>query len=192
MKGSHKGTLKMFTGCMWSGKSDRLILDAEEAKKDGLRIAAFKPAHDTRSGPFIQSRTGRSMPAIVAERASEIAVRPMHGIDIVYLDEVQFYDEDLVSTVLTLLNDLRVNVVASGLDTCFAGRPFRYVPHLLALADEVVKLHARCARCHNPATRSQLLVAPPPSDCLVDPELVGGAGKYEARCRDCHTAPPPA
>jgi len=99
-------------------------------------------------------------------------------VEVVGVDEAQFFDPSLVPLSLELIH-LGKRVILAGLDTTFAGEPFPPIPDLLAISDEVVKLSAVCMQCGAPAVHTQRLGA---SQSLV---LVGAAGLYEARCRTC-------
>ncbi len=94
------------------------------------------------------------------------------------MDEAQFLGDGLVE-VGTKLADLGKRVIVAGLDTDFMGRPFEPMPKLLAIAEEIIKLLAICARCGNPAVHTRRLVV---SEELI---VVGATGMYEARCRRC-------
>jgi thymidine kinase len=99
-------------------------------------------------------------------------------VDVVGIDEAQFFDELLVGLAMELV-EAGKRVVLAGLDTTFAGEPFAPMPALMAIADEVVKLSAVCMVCGAPAIHTQRLGA---SQQLV---MVGASGMYEARCRAC-------
>mgnify|MGYP003398463877 FL=1 len=96
----------------------------------------------------------------------------------VAIDEGQFFDASLVAVVDELANR-GLRVIVAGLDQDYRGRPFEPMPQLMAVAEYVDKTLAVCMRCGAPANRSQRLVP------TADPVVVGGAGKYEARCRRC-------
>jgi thymidine kinase len=99
-------------------------------------------------------------------------------IEVIGIDEAQFFEESLVSLANELVR-LGRRVILAGLDTTFAGEPFAPIPNLLAVADEVTKLSAVCMQCGAPAVHTQRLGS---NQALV---LVGAAGVYEARCRAC-------
>jgi len=178
-----KGSLYIVTGCMSCGKTSELIrlLEREAYAKRELQV--FKSSKDTRSGKLqIRSRNGRTFVAEEVEAAHRIleALRP--NTVAIGIDEIHFFDTDLLWTVEKLVNR-GLRVYASGLDTDFRGEPFNVVAYLMAVADSAVKLKAVCVRCGADATRSQRLVS------SQDRFLVGGDEEYEARCRDCHEVP---
>jgi len=106
----------------------------------------------------------------------------------VAIDEVQFFDEDIVM-VLDYLADKGIRVIAAGLDRDFRGEPFGSMPELLTKAEFVSKLTAICSVCGAPATRTQRLVNHHPA-AFNDPiVLVGAKEAYEPRCRHCHMVP---
>jgi len=102
----------------------------------------------------------------------------MEEIEVVGIDEAQFFDETLLQLVMELMH-MGKRVVMAGLDTTFTGEPFGAIPQFLAIADEVLKLSAVCMVCGQPAIHTQRLGH---SQELV---VVGAAGVYEARCRRC-------
>jgi thymidine kinase len=106
-------------------------------------------------------------------------------VEIVGIEEVQFFDESVVS-LCERLADRGVTVIAAGLDQDFRGQPFSFMPRLLALADSVIKLHAICKKCGREASRTQRLIDNRPASWDDPIILVGAEESYEARCRRCH------
>ena len=104
------------------------------------------------------------------------------------VDEVQFFNDDLIGVVDSLANS-GVRVIVAGLDQDFRGEPFGIMPKLLARAEYVTKLNAICQVCGQPATRTQRIIDGKPADYNDPIILVSAAEKYEARCRHCHQVP---
>ena len=183
-----KGSIEVIVGCMSSGKSEELIRRMRRASIARQGTIVFKPAHDVRTDKVtIASRDGKTFGAVTVARAMDIPSLVDEAHCVVGLDEAQFFDAGIVA-VANALVERGIRVIVAGLDTDFRGEPFGMVPHLMAVADSVTKLQAVCMKCGQPATRSQILVAPPSGD-LTSPEFIGGDEKYEARCRDCHEPP---
>ena len=174
---------------MFSGKSEELIRRVKRAVIARRSVQVFKPAIDDRFGTLhVRSHDGDSFVAIPVRSSAEIP--PLVGDDtsVVGIDEVQFFDPEIVSVVRDLVADGR-RVICAGLDLDFRGEPFGPVPTLLALAERVDKLEAICVVCGESATRTQRIVNGVPAD-YDDPIIVIGAQEaYEARCRTCHTVP---
>ena len=105
--------------------------------------------------------------------------------DVVAVDEVQFFDHDIVD-VCEYLADRGLRVMVAGLDKDFRGEPFGVLPELLTRAEFVTKLTAVCAKCGAPATRTQRLVDGKPASFEDPIVLVGAVEHYEPRCRHCH------
>ncbi len=177
------GRLEVITGPMFSGKSEELIRRLKRARIARQRVACYKPDIDLRyHRTAIASHSSQSHEAAVVTPTSErlredlFATGKIDEVDVVGLDEVQFFDAAIIPLTLELVH-LGKRVILAGLDTTFANEPFGSVPSLMALADEVTKLSAVCMTCGAPAIHTQRLGQ---SQELV---VVGAAGLYEARCR---------
>lgn len=178
--GGGSGWIEVVTGPMFSGKSEELIRLLRRAAIARLRLQVFKPATDTRySDSDVVSHTSDRIPCQLVDRAEEITARLDPRVDVVGIDEAQFFD-DALPGVCRHLADLGKRVIVAGLDMDFRGEPFGPMPRLLAMAERVQKIDAICSRCGAPAHYSQRLIQ---SDQQV---VVGAAGVYEARCRRCH------
>lgn len=171
------GRLEVIAGCMFSGKTETLIKRVRQAQHfRGEKIAVFKPITDTRhSASAVISHNGTTIEAAWLDRRAADLPR---DVSLIALDEAQFLSLDAVPQILEVVRG-GVNIVAAGLDLTFRAEPFGPMPALMALADEVTKLTSRCAKCHQPATRSQRLAS------SAETVLVGGAESYEPRCLAC-------
>ena len=176
------GRIEVITGPMFSGKSEELIRRLKRAQIARLRVASFKPEIDLRyQRDAIASHSAHTMEAVAVGDVARLraALFPaLETIDVVGIDEAQFFDDTLVGLAMELVHAGK-RVVLAGLDTTFAGEPFAPLPALMAIADEVVKLSAVCMVCGAPAIHTQRLGT---NQQLV---VVGAAGVYEARCRAC-------
>ena len=174
------GWIEVICGPMFSGKSEELIRRLRRAQIARLPLQAFKPKIDDRyDRERIVSHSAVSIDARAVTGAAEIATLLAPDTRVVGIDEVQFFDAEMVPLVQRLA-DRGTRVVVAGLDQDYTGRPFEPVPQLLAVAEYITKTLAICARCGAPAARSQRLVT---SSSRVS---VGAAESYEARCRQCH------
>jgi len=173
------GWIEVICGPMFSGKSEELIRRLRRATIARKRVQVFKPALDDRySLDEIVSHGDMRMKSEVVENAAGILAKLDWRTEVIGVDEANFLGTGLVD-VVTRLADSGKQVVISGLDTDYMGRPFSPMPELLCLAESITKMLAICMRCGNPAKHTQRLVA---SDELI---VVGAAGMYEARCRRC-------
>jgi len=179
----HPGILEVVVGPMFSGKSEELIRRLKRARIARQRVACFKPDIDLRyHRTHIASHSEQTHEAAVvtpnAERLREalFSTGQIDAVEVVGVDEVQFFDEGIVPLTMELVG-LGKRVIMAGLDTTFTAEPFGPVPNLMALADNVTKLSAVCMVCGQPAIHTQRLGN---SQQLV---VVGAAGLYEARCR---------
>ncbi len=183
------GWIEMIVGSMFSGKSEELIRRVRRARIAKQEVQVFKPTIDARySRDEVVAHTGDKTEAICVSCVDDIRKLMEPNVDVVAIDEVQFFNAELIPLCQGLANAGK-RVILAGLDTDFRGEPFGPVPVLLALAEYVTKLQAICVRCGNPATRTQRLVNGKPA-AYEDPTiLIGAQENYEARCRACHEVP---
>jgi thymidine kinase len=178
----HPGRIEVITGPMFSGKSEELIRRLKRAQIAKRRVACFKPDLDVRyHRNAIASHSAQTLEAVTVANVGELSAVLMpkiEAVEVVGIDEAQFFDASLVHLAHELLR-LGRRVILAGLDTTFTGEPFAPIPDLMAIADEVTKLSAVCMQCGATAVHTQRLGS---SQDLV---LVGAAGVYEARCRAC-------
>lgn len=171
------GSIEVVCGPMFSGKTSELIRRVERARIAKQRVQIFKPAIDVRYDETkVVSHTSRTVDSEPVEKAVDILLKLKDTTRIVAIDEVQFFDMDIIKIVRKLANR-GYRVICAGLDLDFRAVPFGPMPMLLAAADEVQKIHAICTVCGANATRSQRL-----SD-INDTVLLGEKDSYEARCR---------
>lgn len=173
------GGVEVITGSMFSGKTEELIRRLKRALLARQRVQAFKPRIDDRYDPKrIVSHEAVSVDAVAVATSASLEERVHDETDVVAIDEAQFFDRGIVDVCERLANR-GIRVIAAGLDQDYLGRPFAPMPELMAIAEEVIKVHAVCTVCGGPASRSQRLIA---ESVTV---LVGGSESYEARCRAC-------
>ena len=181
------GWLEVICGPMFSGKSEEMLRRLRRAEIAGQRVVIFKPRIDDRyDATDVVSHAGVRMRAVPVSSTAEL-VRRARGYEVIGVDEVQFFDEAIVQTVLELA-DRGSRVIAAGLDQDFRRLPFGPMPELLTHAEFVDKLQAVCHRCGGPATTTQRLVDGRPAPFSGETVVVGAAEQYEARCRGCHEA----
>ena len=156
---------------MFSGKTEELIRRLKRAKFARQRVEIFKPAIDTRySEEEVVSHDSNSIASILLFSSDK---------DVVGIDEAQFFDEGLVD-VCNKLADNGIRVIVAGLDMDFRRVPFGPIPALLAIADEVTKVHAICVKCGNLAYATHRITK---SEKRV---LLGEKADYEPLCRTCY------
>src|SRR5438477_10054250 len=173
------GWIEVICGPMFSGKSEELIRRLRRAMIARKRVEVFKPIIDNRySDDEIVSHGDLRMNSQVVADAAEIVDRIDWRSEVVGIDEANFMGEKLVD-IAQRLADSGKQVIVSGLDTDYLGRPFAPIPDLLAHAESIMKTLAICVRCGNPAKHTQRLRG---SDELIG---VGASDMYEARCRRC-------
>ena len=180
------GYIEVVIGPMYSGKSEELIRRIKRAKIAKQNIVVFKPSIDNRHSECdVVSHSGDSVNAIPISNPKEIYNFIDEKTQVVGIDEVQFFDEEIVNIAVDLA-DRGIRVIAAGLDMDFKGEPFGPTPRLLAIAEFVDKIQAICSVCGQPATRSQRLINGEPAK-YDDPIIqIGAIESYEARCRKCH------
>ena len=181
-----EGWLEVISGCMFAGKTEELIRRINVLSFAKKKIIVFKPKIDDRySTTEIVSHAGMHVPCVVVENAMDILEYVSEDVDVVAVDEVQFFDKAIVD-VCEFLADHGLRVMVAGLDKDFRGEPFGVMPELLTRAEFVTKLEAVCAKCGSPATRTQRIVDGVPASYNDPIVLVGAKESYEPRCRHCH------
>ncbi len=182
----NSGWIEVITGPMYCGKSEELIRRIKRVKIARQLIKVFKPLIDDRySKSGIVSHSGASIEAIPVDHPEEILEKISPSIEVVAVDEIQFFDDKIINVLESLANEGK-RVIVAGLDRDFRGEPFGPMPEILARAEYVDKLHAICVNCGNPATRTQRLINGNPASYNDPIILVGASEVYEARCRKCH------
>ncbi|QOJ81490.1 thymidine kinase [Bacillus subtilis] len=183
------GWLELICGSMFSGKSEELIRRVKRATYAKQEVRVFKPVIDNRySEVAVVSHNGTSMTSYAISSAADIWDHISESTDVIAVDEVQFFDQEIVE-VLSSLADKGYRVIAAGLDMDFRGEPFGVVPNIMAIAESVTKLQAVCSVCGSPASRTQRLIDGKPASYDDPVILVGAAESYEARCRHHHEVP---
>ncbi|KMY55682.1 thymidine kinase [Bacillus sp. FJAT-27231] len=183
------GWVEVICGSMFSGKSEELIRRVRRAQFAKQSVMVFKPKIDNRySEDSVVSHNGSAVIAVPVTESAAILAAVSSDIDIVAIDEAQFFDEDIVSVAQVLANRGH-RVIVAGLDQDFRGEPFGPMPTLMAIAELVTKLQAVCTVCGSPASRTQRLIDGQPAGYDDPIILVGAAESYEARCRHHHEVP---
>ena len=172
------GSIEVICGSMFSGKTEELIRRLKRAQFANQKLAIFKPLIDTRySADDVVSHDLHSIKSTPIKTPSEmLSVAP--DVQVVGIDEAQFFDNSLVEVAQTLA-DRGLRVIVAGLDTDYLGKPFGPIPALLAIAEDVQKVHAICVRCGGLANHSHRLSK---SRQLV---VLGEKDVYEPLCRSC-------
>ena len=173
------GHIEVITGGMFSGKSEELVRRMRRAIIARQRVQVFKPAADTRvPGERLVTRDNRALDATTVADSREMRDKLQWGIQVVGIDEAQFFDQDLAELVNELA-DAGMRVIVAGLDQDFRRQPFGPMPQIMATAEYVDKVHAICVRCGEPAHYSQRIAGG------GEQVQVGDVDSYEARCRRC-------
>ncbi len=183
------GLLTVICGSMYAGKSEELIRLARRALFAKKKVQVFKPALDTRfHEEYVVTHMGVRHEAIPVAGVSELrdAIEP--DTEVICIEEAQFFDKSVVSCLVDLADRGRT-VIAAGLDQDFRRQPFGPMGDLMAVADEVVKLRAICARCGRLASHTQRIIEGKPARWSDPVVLIGATESYEARCRICYQMP---
>jgi thymidine kinase len=178
LTGGRKGWIEVVCGSMFSGKTEELIRRLKRARIANLKVEIFKPAIDTRYDETkVVSHDASSIPSTPIDNSQTILLMAQ-DVDVVGIDEAQFFDAEIIHVCETLA--LRgVRVIVAGLDMDYTGKPFGPMPNLLAIADYITKLHAICMKCGSIANISYRKTAE------GQQVLVGEKDTYEPRCRKC-------
>lgn len=183
------GWVEVICGSMFSGKSEELLRRVRRATYGNLSVRVFKPAIDDRfADDSVVTHNGTSAIARPVKNSDEILEDIDNEVDVIGIDEVQFFDENITAVADELANK-GIRVVIAGLDTDFRGEPFGPMPKLMALSESVSKLNAICPICGSPASRTQRLIDGRPASYDDSVIMVGASESYEPRCRHHHEVP---
>ena len=172
------GCIEVICGSMFSGKTEELIRRLKRAQFANQKIEIFKHAVDTRySDMDVVSHDLHSIPCTPIKDA-EMMLDAKEETQVIGIDEAQFFSEKLIA-VAQELADRGKRVIIAGLDTDYMGKPFGPIPGLMAIAEDVQKVHAICVKCGNLANHSHRLTK---SHKLV---VLGEKDVYEPLCRQC-------
>lgn len=174
-----RGTIEVITGSMFSGKTEELIRRLRRAQFAGLKVEIFKPSIDNRySENRVVSHDEKSIVSTPVDNSSAILLMA-RDVDVVGIDEAQFFDNSIIDVCNNLANN-GVRVVIAGLDMDFMGNPFGPIPALLSISEYITKVHAICMKCGSLAQYSFRK-----SD-EAQVVLLGEKDKYEPLCRECY------
>lgn len=188
MYNEKNGYLTAIVGSMFSEKSGELISRLLKISEyQHRKVCVFKPGIDNRFAENeVVSRIGLRIKCHNLPQHIDVAsiAYLANEYDVFGIDEVQFFDETIMELVDYLLDNNK-EVIVSGLNTDFTGKPFAQTASLMAMADEVVQKYAYCARCGRPAVRSQLILNGEPVTKIEETAIIIGDKTYEPRCRHC-------
>ena len=183
------GFIEVICGCMFAGKTEEIIKRIRVFEYAKKKVVAIKPSIDNRySASKIASHAGNFCQCVcIATNDMDYFESLVNDktIDVVVIEEVQFFDFKIVDICERLAN-AKKRVIVCGLDMDFRGEPFEVTAALLARAEFVTKLSAVCQICGAPATRTQRLIDGKPASINDPVVLVGASECYQARCRKCH------
>jgi len=173
-----KGSIEVISGCMFSGKTEELIRRLKRAQFAKQKVEIFKPAVDKRYHEAnVVSHDSNSTASTPVESSGNIILMAS-DIEVVGIDEAQFFDDGLVDVCNQLANS-GVRVIVAGLDMDYQGKPFGPIPQLMAIAEHVTKVHAICMSCGNIANYSRRVIE---NSSLI---VLGEMDNYIPLCRDC-------
>ena len=174
-----RGSIEVICGAMFSGKTEELLRRLRRAKIAGLRVEIFKPTIDVRyDETAVDSHDRNTIASTPIDNSSNLLLLAS-DVDVIGIDEAQFFDERLPD-VVEQLADQGIRVIIAGLDMDFKRLPFGPMAHLCAIADSVDKIHAICVGCGSWANYSYRLVS---GDQQV---MLGEAKEYQPLCRTCY------
>ena len=173
------GWIEVIAGSMFSGKTEELIRRLKRAELAMLKVEIFKPQVDNRySEDEVVSHDANSIPSTAVDASSSILLLA-GDVHVIGIDEAQFFDTGLIDVCIVLANS-GIRVIVAGLDMDFTGKPFGPMPGLMAVAEDVTKLHAICTRCGNTAN---FTYRKEKGEKLI---VLGEKDFYEALCRKCY------
>jgi thymidine kinase len=170
------GWIEVICGSMFSGKTEELIRRLKRAKIANQKIQIFRPSIDSRSDEYIESHDKNKIKSITVKTSYDV-FEIGKDFDVIGIDEIQFFDNDIISVCNSLANN-GVRVIAAGLDMDYLGNPFGPMPNLMAIAEYVTKVHAICSETGNIANYSYRKKK---EDSII---LIGEEGEYKALSRE--------
>lgn len=180
------GWIEVICGPMFAGKTEELIRRVKRMEFAKKNFLVFKPSIDNRySNTEVVSHAKQKISAININNSRQIFDNISKDIQCVVVDEVQFFDDEIVK-VCKQLADLGLRVIVGGLDCDFRGNPFDNIANIMAMAEKVTKLTAICVCCGDEATKTQRIINGQPAKYSDPTILVGQKESYEPRCRKCH------
>lgn len=180
------GWIEVICGPMFAGKTEELIRRVKRMEFAKKNFLVFKPSIDNRySNTEVVSHAKQKISAININNSCQIFDNISKDIQCVVVDEVQFFDDEIVK-VCKQLADLGLRVIVGGLDCDFRGNPFDNIANIMAMAEKVTKLTAICVCCGDEATKTQRIINGEPAKYSDPTILVGQKESYEPRCRKCH------
>ena len=182
-------SFELITGPMSCGKTEELLRRVRRCIIAKKKVVVISPDVDTRTkGDYIESRSGLWLDAIKVKHSIQI-MSFVKDAQVVAIDELQFFDSNIVKVVTQLMNDGK-KVIGTGLELDFKAEPFGSMPDLMCIATKVDKLHAVCMKCGcEHATSTQRLIDGRPADKSSPLIMIGGDETYEARCIKCYELP---
>lgn len=178
-RGQRSGWIEVICGSMFSGKTEELIRRLKRARIANQKIQIFKPVTDTRYHvEDVVSHDENSIKSLPVASSIDI-LKNLSEVNVVGIDEAQFFDEKLPE-VCQKLAIRGIRVIVAGLDMDYKGVPFGPIPHLLSVAEYITKVHAICPHCGNLATHSYRF------STEEGQVVLGEKDKYEPRCRICY------
>jgi len=180
-------SFELIAGPMSCGKTEELLRRIRRCVIAKNKIKVFSPKIDTRStGDYIESRNGLWADAVKIEHSIQIMSNVKPEDEIIAIDELQFFDSNIVKVVSTLMKEGK-KIIGTGLELDFKSEPFGSMPELMCIATQIDKLHAVCMKCGSEhATRTQRLINGEPADKSSPLIMIGGDETYEARCVKCY------
>ncbi len=176
------GHIEVVCGSMFSGKTEELIRRLRRAQIAKQKVVVFKPKIDNRyDKEKIVSHSKQEIHSIVIKEAKDILEHAIFA-QVIGIDEAQFFGNDLIEIVQSLA-DSGKRVIIAGLDMDYRAVPFEPMPQLLAIAEDITKMHAICMRCGAQANYTYRLAK------STERVVVGAGEAYEARCRHCYEKP---
>ena len=179
ISGERRGWIEVICGSMFSGKTEELIRRLKRAKIANLKVEIFKPTIDVRYDETqVVSHDANAIHSTPIDNSQKILLM-IEDVDVVGIDEAQFFDDQIMHVCETLATR-GIRVIVAGLDMDYMGKPFGQMPNLLATADYITKLHAICVKCGNIANISYRKTKE------TGQVLLGEKDVYEPRCRKCY------
>jgi thymidine kinase len=144
------GSLRLYLGCMFSGKTSELIREYTRYKKIGKKVICINYSFDNRYGEddYVYSHDLNKIECLKAQKLMSLNIEDVLKYDVILINEGQFF-EDIMEFCQLYCDIYSKHIIICALDGDFMRKPFGKISELVPMADEITKLKAFCTECND-------------------------------------------